>query len=204
MKWVLMLLTAGLAWAGDGPRLSYSKKFPGSKPEYVQITLDPGGAVEYREAADEELPAKFTLEEAEARTIFDLTDKLEHFKKPLEAQVKVAVAFMGTKTFTYLNGSEKHEVSFNYSADPNAQALVDWFDRLAESAQYLIELERAAKYDRLGVDKALRNLMSALERNRLVGVRQYLAMLDRIARNESYMHTARAKAAAIAETIRTK
>ena len=73
---------------------------------------------------------------------------------------------------------------------------------MAESAQHRIDLERAAKYDRLGVVKALTLLESAMERKRLVGLEQYLPMLDRIANNENYMHTARARAAEIAEAIR--
>jgi hypothetical protein len=35
-----------------------------------------------------------------------------------------------------------------------------------------------------------------------VAPEQYLPMLDRIANNESYMHTARTKASELAETIR--
>jgi hypothetical protein len=50
--------------------------------------------------------------------------------------------------------------------------------------------------------KALLLLESAMDRKRLVGMDQYLPMLDRIAKNESYMHTARARAAEIAEAIR--
>ena len=41
-----------------------------------------------------------------------------------------------------------------------------------------------------------------MDRKRLVALEQYLPMLDRIANNESYMHTARAKAAEMAESIR--
>ena len=41
-----------------------------------------------------------------------------------------------------------------------------------------------------------------MDRKRLVGLEQYLPMLDRIIKNESYMHTARARASEIAETIR--
>jgi hypothetical protein len=88
------------------------------------------------------------------------------------------------------------------SENPSAQALLDWFEKMSESAQERIDLGRAAKYDRLGVDKALRNLMVAMDRKRLVATEQYLPMLDRIANNESYMHTARMKAAEIAEWIR--
>jgi hypothetical protein len=73
---------------------------------------------------------------------------------------------------------------------------------MAESAEHRIALERAAKYDKLGVVKALNLLGSAIERKRVVGLEQYLPTLDRIIKNESYMHTARAKAAEIAELIR--
>lgn len=195
-----MLLLAATALAADGPRIFYSKSFPNSVPAYTQITLDRAGNAEYREAPDDELPVKFKLDEASVQAIFDLADKLDHFKRPLETQLKVA--FMGEKTFRYENGAEKPEVKFNYSEDLSAQAILDWFERMSESAQHRIDLERAAKYDKLGVDKALRLLWSAMDRKRLVGLEQYLPMLDRIVNNDSYMHTARAKAAEMAESIR--
>jgi hypothetical protein len=166
----------------------------------MQVTLDKSGNAEYREAPDDELPLKFKLAESEAQSVFALADKLDHFKNPLESQLKVA--FMGKKTFRWEDGAQKTEQQFNYSEDVSAQQLLDWFERMAESAQHRIELERAAKYDRLGVDKSLRLLWSAMDRKRLVGLDQYLPMLDRIANNESYMHTARAKAAEMAESIR--
>ncbi len=202
MRWVSILLLAGVLSAADGPRLFFSKKFPGSKPEYMQVTVEQSGAVEYKEAPDDDLPVKFKLPEADTQTLFDLAGKLDHFKTRLEADVKVPVAFMGAKTFRYENGAEKHEAQFNYTGDASAQALLDWFERMAESAQFLTDLERSAKYDKLGVDKALRNLRSAMERNRLVALDQFLPLLDRIAKNETYMHTARAKASEMAEAIR--
>jgi hypothetical protein len=200
MKWSLILLFANVLLAGDGPRLFYSKSFPGSVPPYYQVTLDQNGDAEYREAPDEDNPLKFHLAEAETREVFGLAEKLEYFKHPLESPAKVA--FMGAKTFRYENGGQKSEVRFNYSEDPQARDLMDWFERMGESAEHRIELERTAKYDRLGVLKALLLLESAMDRKRLVGMDQYLPMLDRIAKNENYMHTARARAAEIAEAIR--
>jgi hypothetical protein len=189
-----------VVFAGDGPRLFYSKSFPGSVPAYFQVTLEQNGDAEYREAPDEDDPLKFQLTEAETHQVFGLAEKLDYFKNPLESPLKVA--FMGTKTFRYENGDRKSEVKFNYSEDPRAKELMDWFERMGESAEHRIELERTAKYDHLGVLKALLLLESAMDRNRLVGLDQYLPMLDRIARNESYMHTARERAAEIAEAIR--
>jgi hypothetical protein len=200
MKWSLILLFANVLFAGDGPRLFYSRSFPGSVPPYFQVTLDQNGDAEYREAPDEDDPLKFHLTEAETHEVFGLAEKLDDFKHPLESPLKVA--FMGAKTFRYENGDRKSEVKFNFSEDPSARELTDWFERMAESAQHRIELERTAKYDRLGVLKALLLLESAMDRKRLVGLDQYLPMLDRIAKNESYMHTARARAAEIAEAIR--
>jgi hypothetical protein len=198
--WAALLFAASALCAADAPRIFWSKAFPGSVPPYVQVTLDKAGNAEYREAADDDQPLKFKLTEVETAAVFDLADKVDRFKHPLESALKVA--FMGKKTFRWEEGSDKPEVTFNYSEDPSAQALLDWFEKMSESAQERIDLERSAKYDRLGVDKALRTLWISLDRKRLVGTEQYLPMLDRIANNESYMHTARTKAAEIAELIR--
>jgi hypothetical protein len=200
MKWSLIFFFASSLLAVDGGRLFYSRSFPGSTPAYMQVTLERNGDAEYREAPDDELPLKFKLTEAETAKVYELAEKLQYFKDPLESPIKVA--FMGKKTFRYENGGQKGEAVFNYSEDASAQALLDWFERMAESAQHRIDLERAAKYDHLGVMKALVLLQSAMERKRLVGLDQYLPMLDRIAKNETYMHTARARAAEIAEAIR--
>lgn len=202
MKWfgpALVLFAAALA-AADGPRLFYSRAFPGSAPAYFDVTLEDNGDAAYREAVDDELPVKFHLADADRKEIFDLAEKLDHFKHPLEAPAKVA--FMGAKIFRYEKGAEKNEVKFNYSEDANARALQDWFERMAESAEHRMDLERAAKYDRLGLPNALNLLASALERKRLVALDQFLPLLDRVANNENYMHTARAQAAEIAEAIR--
>jgi hypothetical protein len=200
MKWPLILLFAGSLVAQDAQRFFYSKSFPGSVPAYVQVTLDKNGETVYKESPDDELPLTFKLTGAETAEVFRLVEKLDDFKHPIESGLKVA--FLGTKTFRLENGAEKREVQFNYSEDPNAGVLWDWCERMAESAEHRIALERAAKYDKLGVVKALNLLGSAVERKRVVGLEQYLPVLDRIVKNESYMHTARARAAEIAELIR--
>jgi hypothetical protein len=194
------VLCAPTLWAGDAPSLFYSRSFPGSKPDYIQIVVEKSGDAVYQEAVDDDLPLKFKLTSEDTAAIYDLSVKLDHFKHPLESNLKVA--FMGTKTFRYIDGNDKSEVKFNYSEDPSAQQLQDWFERMAESAQRRIDLERAAKYDHLGVDQALNGIEESFENGRVVAPEQYLPMLDRVAKNETYMHQARAKAAELAEYIR--
>jgi hypothetical protein len=205
MKWALIFLLATLALepaaiGADAPSLFYSKSFPGSKPPYVQITLNQTGDVEYREDPKEDDPIKFRLQDSETQEIFGLVDKAGSLKKPLEAKVKVA--FMGTKTFRYESGSEKNEVQFNYTQDPAGQSLADWFERISETAQRRIDLERVAKYDKLGVVDSLLQLQITFDRKRLVAPEQFLPLLDKLANNESYMHTARTRAAEVAALIR--
>jgi len=125
---------------------------------------------------------------------------LGHFNHPLESPLKVA--FMGMKTFRFEAGPEKQEVKFNYSEDPDAQALLDWFERISESEEHVINLERTVKYDKLGVNEALLLLQISYERKRLVAPQQFLPLLDRVVKNDSYMHMARERAAGLAEAIR--
>jgi hypothetical protein len=205
-RWLCLLLsTATASSAGGGAaRLFFSRTFPGSAPAYFEVRVEKTGDAEYREAPDEELPLKFKLSEEEAAAVFALAEKLDYFRHPLESPAKVA--FMGTKLLRYESGdgqSEvKSEVKFNYSEDVAAQTLLDWFERMAESAELRIDLERAAKYDHLGVMHALETLDAAMEGHRVVGAGQFLPMLDRITNNETYMHAARTLAADLAGAIR--
>jgi len=201
MKWSLILWFAGALFAQDTQRFFYSKAFPGSNPAYMQVSVQKSGDVEYKEAPDDESPLVFKLSAAETNEVFALADKMDHFKSPLESGLKVA--FMGKKTFRWEDGAEKHEVEFNYSEDPNAKLMWEWFERMTDSALYRINLDRAAKYDKLGVFKAVAQLGAAMDKKRLVGMEQYLPTLDRIIKNESYMHTARVRASEIAEAIRS-
>jgi len=200
MKWFCSILFCSLTFGADLPRIFYSKSFPGSVPAYVAITIDQSGAGEYREAPDDETPLKFRIRQSEIKEIFDLADKLDHFKRSLESPLKVA--FMGTKTFRLESANEKPEVKFNFSEDPAARDLADCFEKISESAQHRINLERAAKYDKLGVMKAMLLFESAWDRKRVVAAEQFLPVLDRIAKNETYLHEARLRAAKMADAIR--
>jgi len=52
------------------------------------------------------------------------------------------------------------------------------------------------------VNDALLELEISLDHKRVVAAQQFLPLLDRVAKNESYLHIARERAAGLAETIR--
>jgi hypothetical protein len=197
---VILLWTAATLAAADLPKITYTKSFPGSTPDYVEIAVDKDGHGVYKEGKNDDSPIEFQLAPAETEAVFDLAAKLDHLSTPLEAPVKVA--FMGDKTFRWESGSEKHEVKFNYSARLEAQQLWDWFERMAETEQRFAVLDNAAHFDKLGVNQGLLELEAAFDRKRLVALAQFLPLLDRIAGSERYMHMARERAAALADAIR--
>jgi len=202
MRLLAALLAASALSAAGLPRIYYSKDFPSSTPALIVVWIDRSGNGEYNDSPADQPPVRLQLEPSETDAIFSLAEKLGYFSRPLESGLKVA--FMGTKTFRYEDGATKHEVKFNYSQDPDAQLLLLWFERINETAQHVINLERTAKFDRLGVDQALLQLQITFERNQLVAARQLLPILDRIAKNASLFNRARDRAAAIASAIRAR
>jgi hypothetical protein len=195
----LLLAVAGMAAAADVPRISYTKIFPGSDPAYMATTIDRNGAVTYRETKDEE-PEMFQMEADAVKAVFDLADKLDHFKRPLESGLKVAKT--GDKTFRWENGAEASETKFNYSLDENAKTLQDWFERISESERALMLLRRNIRFDKLGVNDAVLRIDTAWSQKRLVGREQFLPLLDRVAKNETFINLARERAARLATTMR--
>ena len=199
MKNVVLLLVCGLSIATAAPRIVYTKAFPGSEPAYVKIVIENDGAATYQEAVAEE-PEKFKLDAPSAQAIFSLADKLQHFSRKLESDLKVAK--VGEKTYRWEDGATVSEVKYNYSTDVDAQALQDWFERITQSERVLLDLRRTARIDRLGVHEVLVRLETLWKQKRLVAPDQFLTQLDRVSKNEVYMNMARERATVLAEQFR--
>ena len=196
---LLPVLISLAAWAQDG-KLIFMKTFPGSTPAWVKIVVEKNGQAVYSEAPDDPQPLTFKLSETETGAMFGLAEKLGWFTRTIESGLPVAR--MGDKVFRYEGQGKAEEQKFNYSSDPDAQALADWFERISESERYLLELERSARFDKLGVNRVILQIQAAYERKRLVAVDQFLKWLDRVTKNESYLNMARERAARLAETFR--
>lgn len=184
MKLAILILFAAAAFAQ--PRIVFSKSFPGSAPPWVEITLERDGKAVYKESPDDQQPLPFQLKKEETDQIFELAGKVDHFKRTLESGLPVAK--MGEKTFRWLDGTAKHEATFNYTQDADAQTLLQWFEKMTETEQHFIAVERAVKFDKLGTNKALLRMQAAMERDRLVGLDQFLPLLQRVAKNSSFLH----------------
>lgn len=198
------LLAAGWIAAlqgADGDKLFFSRDFPGSSPEYFNVTVYPDGKVVYRESLDDEAPLEFQAAEADISRLFEISEKLGYFEQPPKS-AKRKTAFTGDKILRYSSeDGTTNEVAFVGTTDESVQELVDWFVRVADTEWHRINIERALQFDRLGVNKAVLLFHSALDRGRIVAPRQFLPLLQDISNNMKIVHLARSRAAGLAEQI---
>jgi hypothetical protein len=188
---VLGLVAAILpAWDGS---IFYSKSFPGSKPEYLEIELQPNGDAQYKENAEDDRPIKFKLRPEEVEAIFSLAAKLNHFSQPLESGLPVAK--MGEKTFRWIGKDKTHEAKYNYSQNPDATALQEWFERMTETVNLYYDLDRTVRFEPLGVNRALLLLEASWDRKRILAAGLYMPLLDRVIKNNRYLNMDRDRAA---------
>lgn len=190
---ILGALLAASALAAP-PSLTYTRSFPGSVPDYIYVHVDRSGALEYKESPQDDQPLKVQLQEPETAPLFDLAQKLDYFKAPIESGLKVANT--GKKTFRYVNETgSATEVTFNYSTIEPAQALLAKFEQIASTERAYLELDRTVHYDKLGVNDALADIESLWLHKDLVAPQQFLPLLTRISTHESFMHLVRERAA---------
>jgi hypothetical protein len=194
VKTAALLVLLACTLGAQVPTLTFTKEFPRSQPPYLSVVITKAGALEYKEAVNDELPVKAQMTQGDAAALFDLAQQLDFFRTPLESGLKVANT--GKKTFRYDDGTGKtSEAVFNYSTNVLAQQLLNHFEQIAESERAYIDLERTARFDKLGVNDALAEIEALWLKKELAAPLQFVPLLNRVANHESYMHLARERAA---------
>ncbi len=198
----LVLLTVCAAGVSAQERIVFSRVFPGSTPESFEASVDREGRVIYTEPDEESV--EFQLNGKEAAYCFDRAEALDFFKKNL-ASGRKNIASSGSKILRYeADGVVKGETAFDYSEDSVARELAGWFVKLAETQQHLFELERVARFDRLGINQALIFFENAFEHNRVIAPERFVPILTKIASQKNVVHIARARAAGLLERIEAR
>ncbi len=194
MRFIVFALASCASLLALTPKLTYTRSFPGSTPEYLCVGVDRTGALEYKESPSDDRPLKAQLSDSDAASLFTMAEKLNYFKSPLESGLKVANT--GKKTFRYEDGTGPGmEVTFNYSLNETAQQLEERFEEIAQSERAYIELEQTVHYDHLGINDALAEVESLWLRKQLAAPKQFLPLLTRISTRETLMHLVRDRAA---------
>jgi hypothetical protein len=183
--------------------ITYRRVFKGSTPEFIEIRItQPGPATfDIRQLDEDADPSPFEVGGPVRQKIIELTADLKNFAIA-DLEIEKKIANLGQKTFRYERDGEVHEATFNYTLNASANQLMQIFEGLARQQGDLIQLQRSAKYDRLGVNDALRQFESDMDHRLLPEPERLLPVLDQIAADSHYVEIARARARALAERIR--
>jgi hypothetical protein len=206
LLWLLVgaFLIAPITSAAPGAAtVSYRRVFKGSSPEFIEIKVSDQGKCTYdiRQLEEDADPQPIDVGPEVRKQIFELAGELKNFAVGnLDIQKKIAN--LGQKTLRYESGADVHETSFNYTENSTATQLMQIFEGLARQQQDFDELQRAAKFDRLGVNDALMQFESDMDHRVLPEPERLLPLLDQIAADSHFLEIARTRARALAERIR--
>jgi len=206
LAFVLLAVAASplaAAAAAGGATVTFRKVFKSSYPEFVEIKVDESGSGTYdiRQLDDDANPQPMKVDPALVQKIFDLADKLHDFNG-IDLEMHRRIANLGQKTLRYDRGAESHSVTFNYTLDRSASALLDIFEGLSRQQTDLSDLVRTMRYDRLGVNDVLLQIQKDYDRKLLPEPQQLLTSLDQLAADTHFINIARERARNLAARIR--
>lgn len=194
--------TIGSAAASESAVLRFTKVFPGSLPDYVDVSVDEEGAATYRGRPDEDAELqRFQLSPEVTQRLFSLAAALNHFQG-IELESRHKVAFMGEKTFAYTKEGRESRVSFNYTENPTAQELQELFEAIGRGRFYYEQLESRLRYDRLGIIEVMRAFERDFNAGKLMDVQQFAPLLEQIANDPTLARLARSRAADLLRRVR--
>lgn len=190
---------------GQGATLIFRKVFKSSYPEFTEIKVseDGSGTWDIRQLDEEASPQAFQMSHPLAAKLFELAGQLHNFQH-VELDVHRRIANLGEKTLRYEKGGEAYEASFNYTLNSAATQLQAIFEGLARQEEDRQELQRAMRYDRLGVNKVLVHVEGDVNSGALPEPERLLPALDQLASDEHLLDMARQRARALAERIRDR
>ena len=212
----VLILLFGLIGAGFYPaaafpqapavpaKLTYSRTFKGSTPEYLAIIVDSKGSGTYEGRKLDEAqilsPRPLQLSAATTERIFALAAELHNFQSiQLESHKKVAN--LGEKIFTYEQGGHVNRVVFNYTENRIARELVDLFEAVGQVQEHVGALEFEMKYDPLGLSQELLQIEIELNGKSLIDPQMLIPTLEKIAHDSRFLHLAQVRAQQIIDRV---
>jgi hypothetical protein len=145
------------------------------------------------EKEKEAKPQPFQMSEATCHQLFQLAKEADYFNGDFQFR-KNRVAYTGDRALAYSAPGVSHRTAFTWSADPRIQQLSGTFEGIASTMEARPKLERGYKFDRLGLNQALGDLLKLADRGWLKEVSLIEPTLRKIANDPKVMNIARQRA----------
>jgi hypothetical protein len=165
-----------------------------------EVVQHASGAGVSAEMPPQPFDRKINISGATTERIFKLADQLDHFNKTCASKAK-NIADSGTKTLTYSGPDGTGSCTYNYSELKDVQALTDIFQAIAETMDQGRELDHLRRFDRLGLDAALKALSDELAGGRAMEIGTIATSLHSIVTDPEVMERVRTRASAMLAQI---
>jgi len=186
------------------PKVTFRRIFQGSSPEFIEISIreDSNSATyEIRQIDEDPGSQPFEVSPGLRAKIFALAGQLHQFQG-LDLDVHRKIANLGEKTFRWEQGTVKHETKFNYTLNSAATQLLQIFEGLARQQEHYALLARRMRYDRLGINDALLQFESDLNRGLMPEPGRLIPLLEQISSDPRFVDIARQRARSLADRLR--
>ncbi len=204
---LLLLLLAHSTCAtasAQAAKLTFRRIFPSSTPELIEITVredSDAATYEIRQLEEDAGSVPFEVSAALRAKMFTYAAELHHFQG-LDLDVHRKIANLGEKTFRWEQGTQKFETKFNYTLNSPATQLLLIFEGLARQQEHYSVLSRRMKYDRLGINDALLQFESDLNRGLIPEPARLLPPLEQLYNDSKFVEIARQRARNLADRVR--
>lgn len=193
--------------------VSYAVNAVNRDPARFILTIDLVGHATYtaedapagtkpEESADAAPPYRtsFDVSPATRDRVFALAQALDYFHGDFEFR-KHAIADAGRKTFRYDDGQRQGETEFNWSENKQMQELTGLYESIALTQSFARRLLYLRRFDRLGMDAALKRMDELAKVNHLSELQAIAPVLRQVAADPNVMHVARERAKRLLDLV---
>ena len=145
---------------------------------------------------------KITISQATSQKIFSATERLNRFGVPCASKLK-NIADTGTKTLKYEGQDGAGSCTYNFSENKDVQSLTEIFQGIAETLDTGRRLDQLHRFDRLGLDAAMKSLSDEVSAGRALEIGTIAGSLKSIASDTDVMARVRSRASALLNQIPT-
>lgn len=191
--------------AGDNhrdpsPTITFTVDFPSSNPEHYTISLHRSGQGHYESLATDSpdsTPQSYTSDfevSPEGREqIFECAKRAGYFAGKLDSGNR-KLAFTGTKTVTYHDGTTDNTAQYDYSSLPAIRELTAHFQGMAATLEYGRRLDYYHRYQKLALDGELKSMITQARNNELNEIGSVAPVLREIMNDSSVINLVRVRA----------
>lgn len=201
------VLPSARAATAPSSRISFHFDRPGLAVPLFTLTIAEDGSGRYeaeqsfasqpgRSAAPEtqHIDRELTLSRITTARIFATARALDRFTVTCASNAK-GIADTGTKTLQYSGEGGDGACVYNFSKDERVVALTDLFEAIATTLDIGRKLEFDHRFDRLGLDSTIANLVEDIDAGRAVEIGTISATLKSIAQDSEVLDRVRLRAA---------